>query len=182
MKKVKKKVYIKRVNKTQLHTDSGWYYVTITSFEKKCIFGEIVNDEVILNENGKIVKEEWLKSAKIRKEVQLDDFVIMPNHIHAIVMISQKQDAIKAASVKSPQRIEKRKFQQPKQLLEALVSGFKSSTTDRINDVHNTQNKVMWQRPYDQHTIRNKDDYGRIKKYIFDNPKNWENDIENVKN
>ncbi|MFA7026324.1 MAG: hypothetical protein WC176_10745 [Candidatus Cloacimonadaceae bacterium] len=63
----------------------GGFCITICSHEKKCLFGRIEQDKMLLSELGKIVESEWLKSTKIRKEVILDEYVVMPNHFHAIV-------------------------------------------------------------------------------------------------
>ena len=61
-----------------------WYYVTIFTHGRECLFGEVVNDEMKLNDVGKITQEEWMKTPSIRPEIELDDFVIMPNHMHGI--------------------------------------------------------------------------------------------------
>jgi putative transposase len=63
----------------------GWYFVTICTYDHKLLFGEIVNSEMILNEYGLIAKKEWIESESIRKEIELNDFVIMPNHFHALI-------------------------------------------------------------------------------------------------
>ncbi len=192
MKKVNKKFIkkslrriapVKTVKKGYDYADKGWYYVTVTTFNKQHLFGEIVDGEMVLNEIGQMAKEEWLKSSEIRKEIQLDDFIIMPNHIHGIVMIAQKQEDIKhieSINKLAKQRTEKKKFLPPKQFLEAFISGFKSSTTSLINEMKNNNQKARWQRPYDVHNIHDKKDYERIKQYIADNPKNWDRDIENI--
>ena len=63
------------------------YFVTICTYNRECILGNIINGEMQINGFGKIVKNEWLKTAKIRKTIGLDEFVVMPNHIHGIIMI-----------------------------------------------------------------------------------------------
>ena len=70
------------------YSTEGFYFITICTQEKKCTFGKVVNGEMILNEAGRIVKEEWLQTMNIRKgEVKLHEYVIMPNHFHAIIEI-----------------------------------------------------------------------------------------------
>ena len=68
------------------YTQSGAYFLTICNFQRDQIFGEITNGKMELSELGKIVREEWLRSAEIRKEIQVfeDEFMIMPNHLHGI--------------------------------------------------------------------------------------------------
>ena len=69
------------------YSRSGIYFVTICTHQKQCLFGEIDRGKMFLNQIGNIVREEWLKSAQIRKEIELDEWVIMPNHLHGIVLI-----------------------------------------------------------------------------------------------
>ncbi len=73
------------------YSKSGLYFLTICTKDKELLFALIENDEMILNEYGKIVREEWLKSREIRKEIELDKFIIMPNHIHGIVFLKSKK-------------------------------------------------------------------------------------------
>jgi putative transposase len=70
------------------YTGAGAYFVTVCSHGRECLFGEVVDEAVRLNEFGEIVREEWLRSAEIRKEIILDEFIIMPNHIHGIIIIN----------------------------------------------------------------------------------------------
>ena len=69
------------------YSQPGAYFVTMCTQSRECLFGEIANDEVMLNEYGKVVEEEWLKTPRMRTRVELDEFVVMPNHLHAIMMI-----------------------------------------------------------------------------------------------
>ena len=71
------------------YSEAGGYFLTICSFKRNCIFGEVINGEMHLNKIGRAVKEEWMKSVYLRKEIILDEFIIMPNHIHGIVMITE---------------------------------------------------------------------------------------------
>jgi putative transposase len=69
------------------YSQTGVYFVTLCAQEKKCLFGEIVNDEMRVNELGTIVAAEWEKSAEIRSEIELGPYVVMPNHLHGIILI-----------------------------------------------------------------------------------------------
>jgi REP element-mobilizing transposase RayT len=69
------------------YSSVGFYFAIICTYQKHCYFGEIVEEEMRLNHLGKIVYEEWLKTKEIRKNVDLDEFIIMPNHLHGIVII-----------------------------------------------------------------------------------------------
>jgi putative transposase len=69
------------------------YFITICAYQRNCLFGEISNGVMHHNEYGQIVVEEWLKSAEIRQEIELGEWVIMPNHMHGIVIIDRPKPA-----------------------------------------------------------------------------------------
>lgn len=69
------------------YSETGAYFLTICAWDKECLFGEIVNGEMRLNEVGQIAAEEWSRSAEIRREIELDAWIVMPNHLHGIVMV-----------------------------------------------------------------------------------------------
>ena len=75
------------------YSQAGEYFITICTYHHECLFGEIVGEEMLLNKVGKIVQEEWLRTAEIRKEVKMDSFVIMPNHIHGIIILTEQVGA-----------------------------------------------------------------------------------------
>ncbi len=70
------------------YTQAGAYFVTICAWDRESLFGETSNGEMVLNGCGEIVRDEWFRSAVIRKEIILDEFIVMPNHIHGIVIIT----------------------------------------------------------------------------------------------
>jgi REP element-mobilizing transposase RayT len=72
----------------------GWYYVTICTFERQHLFGNIENGKMILNDKGKIVEEEWIRTKEIRKNIDLDYYVTMPNHFHGIIIIEQSVENV----------------------------------------------------------------------------------------
>lgn len=74
------------------YTRAGAYFVTICTQNGECLFGDIVDGEMRLNQFGEIVRNEWMKSAQIRRELELDVFVIMPNHVHGIVVVANHVD------------------------------------------------------------------------------------------
>ena len=151
------------------YSQPGMYFVTICVEEKKCLLGEVIKGEMVVNEYGRIVQEEWYRSVEIRHEVQLDEFVVMPNHLHGIVVLV-------GATGRSPLRL---KPGPSPRSLGSFVGGFKSATTTRINDLRGTHGIPLWQRNYYEHVIRNEDDLHRIREYIQTNPLRWELDREN---
>lgn len=152
-----------------------WYYVTICSYKRECLFGEILGDIMELNDIGKIVNEEWLKTPSIRPELELDDYVIMPNHLHGIVIINDT----KRVPVGTHGRAS---LHRAPRSLGSFVAGFKSSATKRINTVRATARAPMWQERFHDHIIRNDADLARIRTYIANNPLRWVLDEENPVN
>jgi putative transposase len=104
-----------------------WYYVTICTKNFKCWFGEIIKGKMILNKLGKIVEEEWLKTKEIRKSVDLDYYVIMPNHFHGIPIIEGPEIA------KSVETHRDASLRIVKNNLSDIIRGFKGSITKRIH-------------------------------------------------
>jgi REP element-mobilizing transposase RayT len=150
----------------------GAYFVTIYTRNRISIFGEVVNGEIRLNECGRIVQEEWSKSPLMRRETILDNFVIMPNHVHGVVIINEFNVR---ATGGSPVRSGPRQHS-----LASFLGAFKSFTTKRINDLRQTSAVSVWQRNYyNEHVIRNEQSLHRIREYIANNPARWDFDREN---
>lgn len=156
------------------YSQVGAYFITICTHNKECAFGNIVNGEMRLNELGQVVEMEWLKTAKIRDNVELDEFVVMPNHIHGIVVITE---SYVGATGRSPLP----NGPAPKSI-GAIIAGFKSAVTKRVNEMRHTPGVPIWQRNYHEHIIRDEDDLHQIQLYIVNNPLRWELDSENPRN
>ena len=172
----------------------GWYYVTICTFNRTKLFGKVINGKMMLNDSGKIVEEEWLKTIQIRSNVDLDYYVIMPNHFHGIIINEQSNEYVGVTQwtaitgrgeLNSPTnenmgRIQyaptNNKFKSPSQTLGAIVRGFKSSVTKRVREIPGNKSLKIWQRNYYEHIIRNDLDLHNIRKYIENNPLKWELD------
>jgi len=155
------------------YSQAGAYFVTICARERECLFGDIVDGEMRLNEYGTIVEAEWARSSEIRKEIEMDEFIVMPNHVHGIVMI--KWHLPVGANGRSP-------LQMTPKSISSFMSGFKSSVTKIINEHRNTPALPVWQRNYYEHVIRNEEDLTRIRKYIVENPLKWGDDEDNPAN
>lgn len=155
------------------YSQEGMYFVTICAHGRECVFGEVVDDNMRLNDCGQIARQEWENSAEIRNEITLDTFIVMPNHIHGIVIIN---GAAVGATGRSPGR-----FGPGTRSLGAFVAGFKSAVTKRINNLRGTPGIPLWQRNYYEHIIRDAESLTRIQQYIVDNPARWDFDRENPK-
>ena len=156
------------------YSQSGAYFITICTYNKECLFGEIVDSQTHLNKFGWVISEEWLRSIKLRQEIELDEFVIMPNHIHGIVIIIESNVG---ATGRSPLL----KGPKPKSI-GAFVAGFKSAVTKRINSIRGTPGMPVWQRNYYEHIIRSEKDLQNITDYIEANPSLWDEDDNNPHN
>jgi len=153
------------------YTQEGAYFVTICAYQRECLLGQIVDGEMVLSEYGRIAQEEWLQSAAIRRELELDAFVVMPNHIHGVVAIISAVPHVGAHGVRPLQR-------KPRSL-GAFIAGFKSTTTRRINEPRGTPNALVWQRNYYDHIIRSERALEYVRDYIATNPLRWHLDREN---
>ena len=152
------------------YSRAGAYFVTICTQNRACLFGNIVDGKMALNDAGRIAADEWTKTALIRDEIQLDEWVVMPNHFHGIVIFSTPVGAIH----ESPLRMtvtQRRNMALPK-----LIGRFKMLSAKRINELRQTPGAKLWQRNYWEHIIRNDDELNRIRQYIMDNPAKWEMD------
>ncbi|HHE31532.1 MAG TPA: hypothetical protein ENL07_02550 [Chlorobaculum parvum] len=159
------------------YSQPGAYFVTLCAKDRWSLFGEIVDGVMQLNEAGRIVAEEWMKSAEIRQEIKLDEWVIMPNHFHGIVVITS--DSVRAhgrAPVQKPRGASDRPLCRPPKSIGAMIAGFKSAATKHINAYRQTPGEKLWHRNYWEHVIRNEHDLAEICEYIRNNPAKWEFD------
>ncbi|MCX6639105.1 MAG: transposase [bacterium] len=155
------------------YSSNGIYFITLCVEGGVCLFGEIVDEKMLMNENGKIIDEEWLKSAKMRKTINLDSYIIMPNHFHAILRLIDEEIESKQQGARSAP------LHRAPRSLGSFIAGFKSASTRRLNELTDTCSEIVWQRNYYEHIIRSPSELQRIRTYIDDNPANWDKDEEN---
>lgn len=153
----------------------GWYFVTCNTHGGKALFGTIVNGRMILNAAGKIVEEEWRRSAELRKEIRLDKFVVMPNHFHGLVRIvgdgGATGDLPDARAGRGVPQVTP--YLAPKSL-GALIAGFKGGAGKRINQWRKDPGTVVWHRNYWDVIVRDAKALANIRSYIRENPRNYE--------
>ncbi len=159
------------------YCQNGIYFVTLCVQNRECLFGEIHGGRMRLNEAGEIVKKEWLTTALIRTYVSLDAYVIMPNHLHGILVVNSPVGATRGLPL--PENTTLSKPGPRSQSLGAIIALFKSMTGRRINESRATPGVRVWQRNYHDHIIRHTDALNRIRRYIVMNPLKWEKDREN---
>jgi REP element-mobilizing transposase RayT len=175
------------------YSQAGMYFITICCQDRACLFGEIVigaddvNPKMRLNEMGIIAQNEWLKTPFIRPNVELGDFVVMPNHIHGIIIITGRGEShspnnIVKGEFNSPINFLKDEFNSPQQSplrspsnnIGAIIRGYKSSVTKQIRLLD--ENISVWQRNYYEHIIKTEKSFENISNYIVNNPANWNDD------
>ncbi len=166
------------------YSQPGAYYITIVVHNRQCLFGNVVDGKMMLNEFGELVKTEWLKTGVIRPNIDVDSFIVMPNHLHGILIITdndnQRKDASQCQRRDTSQRVSTRmneQFGKPTHnSIPTIVRLFKSTTTKQINQIRKTPMQPLWQRGYYEHVVRDEDDLNRIREYIINNLQKWEFD------
>lgn len=156
---------------------AGAYFVTLVSDRRQCLFGTVENNVLSPNGIGRIVDEEWNAAPSVRREIELGPHVLMPNHLHALVVI--KSGALDSANVLA-ESDDSRPIRGPKKRsISALIAGFKAATTrrSRISGLL-APSDSLWQRGFYDHVVRNEDDWHSIEQYIADNPGRWTADRE----
>ena len=166
------------------YSQPGAYFVTICTKNRALQFGEIRDGSMILNEHGAIVDEIWKEIPEHFPNVTLDEFIVMPDHIHGILLLGEYLDckgtACRASTVEGCHASTVEGFGKPiKGSLPTIIRSFKSATTRRINILRKKEGISIWQRNYYEHIIRNNDSLNRIRRYIHENPSQWSNDSEN---
>ena len=170
------------------YSQKGTYFITLCCQDREHFFGEIHNNNMLLNELGEIIKEEWENTPLIRTNISLGAYIIMPDHFHAILQIdhqiTNKEDYIP------------NQFKSPSQTIGAIIRGFKGATTNRIKRLNSiitgelrfaptapptappfpfaptfAPPSKIWQRNYFEKIIQNQRAYDNITQYIIDNPK-----------
>jgi REP element-mobilizing transposase RayT len=156
------------------------YYVTICTKDRVCCLGEIKDNNVYLSEIGKIVFECWVDIPKHFNNVKLDDWIIMPNHIHGIIqIINDDNDSQNCRDGVYPVSTRDKFGHVGKKSLSSIINTFKGAVS---RNCHKNNFDFQWQNNFYEHIIKNEEDYARIKEYIAHNPVNWEFDHNNPKN
>jgi REP element-mobilizing transposase RayT len=177
------------------YSQEGAYYVTIVTWHREFLFGEIVNKEMRLNKVGKLVEWEWLELPKRLRYVELGTSVVMPNHFHGILFIHENVGATRQGRTIPLSGTEPLQTfttdgidgsplpRGPKPAsLGAIIAQFKSRVTKRIWKFPEFKETPIWQRNYYEHIIRDETDLQNKTDYIESNPLLWDEDDENPAN
>lgn len=180
------------------YSQSGAYFITICTKQKEYYFGEIADKTMMLNDTGKMIEKWWYKLKNKFSNIKLDKYIIMPNHIHGIIMIDdgqthniklgQTHDVIGQTHRSAPTTTTTKNKQiivganlcvHPN--ISRIIQWFKSMSTNKyIQNIKNNNcpefNGKLWQRNYYDHIVRNDEELNNIRRYIQDNPINWKED------
>ena len=160
------------------YSASGAYFVTVCTQERRCLFGDAVDGVVQLNDAGRAVERTWLAIPRHFPHIDLDAFVVMPNHVHGVIIIGDRPVGAKDFSpLHNTSQPGRRPSGALPKTIGSIVRGFKIGVTKWIRD--NTDTYAVWQRNYYEHVIRSDESLVRIRQYIFDNPARWAFDREN---
>ena len=170
------------------YSQEGAYFVTICTQNKVAVLGEIVDGAMRLNRFGNVVNKCWREIPHHFPDVEIDTFVIMPNHFHGILVIHNCRGTacrttsinnMRRGEVTSPTPRDAETAPLRKHTLGQIIAYFKYQTTKSINKIRLTPGNRVWQRNYYEHVIRNEDDLNEIRQYILDNPVKWDIDENN---
>ena len=157
---------------------AGAYFITICTQGRECLFGRVVDGEMRVNALGEIVRAEWEITKRLRAEIELGPYAVMPNHFHAIIWMiddPRRGTARRAPTAHRAPAVEQ--FGKPVAgSIPTIVRAFKSAVTRQINLVRQTPGAAVWQRNYYEHIIRDEPSYEKIAAYILNNPRQWEAD------
>jgi putative transposase len=141
------------------YSEDGSYFVTICTSNRDHHFGGIIDGEMQLNAYGHLATACWLLMPRHYKQIQIDLYVVMPNHVHGIVILMQ------ANLPKEKQRN-----------LGQIIGAYKAAVTRQVNQLETSIVGGLWQERFHDHIIRNESDLNRIREYVINNPKVWEKD------
>ena len=185
-----------RINSLRLqgfdYSKDGAYFITICTRKREPFFGRIIKGKLQESEISKICRSCWLDLPKHYNNCILDEFIIMPDHVHGIIFLKNDNPVgagFKPAPFKpAPGFRHQHDYRaglkpaptgdtilKPYSISE-IIRGFKTFTAKMINEHDNTLGRKFWQTRFYDHIIRNDDELIRIRKYIVNNPKQWEND------
>lgn len=156
------------------YSSFGGYFITTCVQNRECLFGNVVDDVMLLNDAGRLVESVWKSLPERIPSIELDAFVVMPNHVHFIVTIGVPGEDDGAAK-------ENRATQGCAPTLAQVVGAFKSIAAAQVNGLLSRTGQPLWQRNYYERVVRNEAELNGFRDYIIHNPLKWEDDTENPK-
>ena len=177
------------------YAQAGAYFITVCAQDRACIFGEVVDGEIRLNDAGRMVERWWRELEKKFPNVTTDTHVVMPNHFHAIIILSDRNppspdvgaDLCVCSDRDTEPGLSESQGAHTGAPLPRIVQWFKTMTTNEyirgVNQLGWTPfQRRFWQRNYYEHVIRHERELDATRQYIVDNPVKWAEDKENPQN
>ena len=152
------------------YRSAGAYFVTVCSHNRRCLFGNAANGSMVYTPLGEVAVDCWQWLARRYPYVDLDYSVVMPNHVHGIILLGDPRDGCRGGSRTAPTG---------RKPLGRLIGAFKTVSAKRINRLRGRPAAGVWQRNFYEHVIRNERELLEIRRYILENPLKWELDREN---
>jgi len=131
------------------YSQAGGYFITICTYNREYLFGQVLNDQMMLNEKGEVVKQWWLKLEDKFTSVEMDSCVVMPNHIHGIIMIMRTKEDEVGAIHELP--LQNGMIPRRQMLIPKMVGYFKMNSAKYVNQLRDVTGISLWQRNYYEH-------------------------------
>ncbi len=138
------------------YSQDGMYFITICAFRRWHVFGRVFADCMVLNRAGEIASEAWINLPRLFPQIEIDVYVVMPNHMHGIIRVNQDVN--------------------PRYPLGFYISQYKAAVTRRVHQERVFRDSHLWQRRFHDHIIRSEDAIHKIREYIIHNPAQWQAD------
>ena len=150
----------------------GAYFVTICTFHKRCVFGAILESGVRLSPEGKVAQQAWVDIPKHFPHAEAGPFVIMPNHVHGIIILNALPAGRRGTACRAPTS-----FGRPVAgSLSTIVRSYKSAVTRTVHLRRPFSTPPLWQRGFYERVVRGEEDLRRIAEYLEENPRRWAED------
>ena len=157
------------------------YFITICTHERRCLFGDVREGKMVLNDAGWAAVQCWNDIPRHFPQTWLDEYIVMPNHIHGILCVGANNYSPLPSDVtnnySSPQLTQRPRG--TSKTIGSMIRGFKIGVTKWIRQNKNIDLHNVWQRNYYDHIIRDEVDLNRIREYIVNNPLKWDEDENN---
>jgi REP element-mobilizing transposase RayT len=148
------------------YSENAFYFITTCTKNNEHYFGKIENYKMFLNKYGEIVQNCWLEIPEHFEHIFIDEFIVMPNHIHGIIIVDENPAVVGNRHACS--LFNQRQYQK----IPVIIGSFKSSVTHKINQMQN-EFLFQWQKSYYDHIVRNEKSLYDIRRYIIENPILW---------
>lgn len=163
----------------------GCYFITLGTRNGESLFGSIYRNRMILNDFGEIVRKEWIRTAQKHEQIKIDEFIVMPNHMHGIIIlkgVSNDENGCGDISPYAPATSEISQNHVPartkpgtprSKFVSVIIGKFKSSVTRQICHRNGIPGGKIWQENYDKHAIQSRSELENVREYIRNTPGNW---------